>query len=461
MRRNRLFFLTFLMLLPSIGAVLIAAFGVFHFQKTLETVTRSYVENLAESLASRIQTRWDFINPESAQSPYEKPPTYRTFAGIGTLPGMIGVLDSSSHFIYGSEAIRGILPYIPKDYRLASAWEMHDPEGNKYTVAIFPTRSSNYFVLAAVPWKDLPGYAVRFGYFWPMIIGCVGISGLFVVWLMWRRVILPLQDLEEEVSTLRWGEDIPGYGDTSTVYELQKLRAAFAALARGAIERVQLTKSYVNDLVRVQEEERGRLSREIHDGVLQDVTALIQRMRLARMEINDCDEVRRQLSIAEGIAQTSVREMRGLCDMLNPPWLELGLFQSLTELTERQALLYGIRITLDIPESLSLSDDITLALFRVVQESVANSARHGMAKRVKISLCAVEDGWWLEIVDDGTGFDAPANLMELRAQGHRGLANMHERMALVNGTVEIVSSKGEGAVTRCWFPVQGASFYRD
>ena len=91
MRRNRLFILTLLMLLPSIGAVLIAAFGVFHFQKTLETITRSYVENLAESLASRIQTRWDFIDPESASSLYEKKTGYRTFAGIGTLPGLIPV----------------------------------------------------------------------------------------------------------------------------------------------------------------------------------------------------------------------------------------------------------------------------------------------------------------------------------------------------------------------------------
>ena len=453
MRRNRLFILTFLMLVPSIGAVLIAAFGVFHFQKTLETITRSYVENLAESLASRIQTRWDFIDPETAQSLYNKQPGFRTFAGIGTLPGLIAVLDSNGQFIYGSDSLKEILPYVTENYALATAWEIHDSEGDKYTVAIFPTRSSSYYVLAAVPWKDLPGYAVRFGYFWPTIIGCVGISGLFAVWLMWRRVILPLQDLEAEVSGLRWGEDIPGYGDSSTVYELQKLRVAFVGLARGAIERVQLTKSYVNDLVRVQEEERGRLSREIHDGVLQDVTALIQRMRLAHMEIDNCDEVRRQLSIAEGIAHATVREMRGLCDMLNPPWLELGLFQALTELTERQALQYGIRIILDIPEKPELSDDITLALFRVVQESVANSARHGRAKIVRISLRSVENGWWLEITDDGAGFDVPASLIELRAHGHRGLANMHERMALVGGHVEILSQKGEGTITRCWFPV--------
>jgi Signal transduction histidine kinase len=162
------------------------------------------------------------------------------------------------------------------------------------------------------------------------------------------------------------------------------------------------------------------------------------------MEIDNCDEVRRQLSIAEGYCPRNGARDERIMRYAQSPLVGVGFIQALTELTERQALQYGIRIILDIPEKPELSDDITLALFRVVQESVANSARHGRAKIVRISLRSVENGWWLEITDDGAGFDVPASLIELRAHGHRGLANMHERMALVGGHVEILSQKGRG-----------------
>lgn len=451
-KRNRLLVFTLAMLAPSIGAVLIAAAGIFHFQKMLETITRSYVENLAEGVANRIKTSWDFKDVGSSLTYYSQ--RFRVFAGISSLPSLIAVLDSKGRFVYGADTAHAVLSQIGSNYPIASAWEMHDEAGNKYTVAIFPTLSTHYYVLAAVPWKMLPGYAVRLGYLWPLIVGTVGVSGLLAVWLMWRRVILPLQEFEAEVSELRWGEDIPGYGSATTVYELQKLRIAFVGLAREAIQRTLLTKSYVNDLVRVQEEERSRLSREIHDGVLQDVTALIQRMRLARMEVNDCDEVRRQLGVAEDIAHSAVREMRALCDMLNPPWLELGLKQAITELTDRQSVQYGVKISVSMPEELELPEEVVLALFRVIQESVSNSVRHGRAQKIRVSVERNASGCLMEIIDDGVGFSRSETMMELRSQGHRGLANMHERMALIGGTFKVSAKKGEGTIVSCWVPCE-------
>ena len=285
----------------------------------------------------------------------------------------------------------------------------------------------------------------------------LGLIGIFSVFVMWQKVILPLKDLEEEVSMLKWGEEIPLSTAPEAVDQLQKLRDALVELAHSAIDKEKLSRSYVNDLVKVQEEERSRISREIHDGPLQDVTALIQRLRLLSADINSQAERDRRISEAESVAMTSVREMRELCNNLTPPWLDLGLSQAITELTERLGKQLNIKIILNVQEVPELPNDVTLAFFRVVQEAINNSAHHAKATYVKISLRDSGGMLRLKIEDDGSGFVVPENITELRVRGHRGLSNMKERMSLVGGTLEITSAPGKGTVISCELPVDNAA----
>jgi signal transduction histidine kinase len=209
----------------------------------------------------------------------------------------------------------------------------------------------------------------------------------------------------------------------------------------------------MNDLVSVQEAERTKISRDIHDGPLQDVTALIQRIHLAKLPDNTEEDTKRELDLAEKIAMVTVREMRGLCDFLNPPWLELGLQQALTELTERQSMQYGVRIFLDVDEYIEFSEAVTLSFFRVVQEAVTNSVRHGEAKNIWVDVKHDERGYELVVQDDGHGFDMRHDgTAALRAEGHRGLSNMEERMALVGGRIKVISYPGEGTCIRGLIP---------
>ncbi|MEG1798688.1 MAG: sensor histidine kinase [Synergistaceae bacterium] len=208
----------------------------------------------------------------------------------------------------------------------------------------------------------------------------------------------------------------------------------------------------VNDIVKVQEEERSRISREIHDGPLQDVTALIQRLRLMSMDIGSPDIMKDRIGEAESVAMAGVKEMRELCNNLTPPWLDLGITQALTELTERQSIQLGIKISLDLDEISELPNDVTLAFFRVAQEAVNNSARHAGAKSVRITLRETSGKIVLQIEDDGKGFDVPDNITKLRVKGHRGLSNMKERMSIVGGTLNITSKPGSGTVIRCELP---------
>ncbi|MCW1712833.1 MULTISPECIES: sensor histidine kinase [Synergistaceae] len=457
MRRNLLLQLTVAVFLPSLGAFLLAWIGFCQFENTMEGIAGSYVQNLARGAAARLESsQWDLRTDGTWQ-----PNQYRSrILGLGEMmademavPGMFAVFDSDGNLVYGSPDVTILSIIWDMPISVMSPQKIRGPDGRWYTIAVYPMLQRNLFVLAAVSWDKLLGPMVSLTTFWPFIMGILGLIGIFSVYIMWQKVIMPLKDLEEEVSMLKWGEEVPLKNAPEAVTELQKLREALVVLANSAIEKVRLSRRYVNDLVKVQEEERARISREIHDGPLQDLTALIQRLRLLSLDMDSPAEREKQLEEAEKVAMAGVREMRELCNNLTPPWLDLGIVQALTELSERQSAQLKIKIHLDLQEIPDLTDDVTLAFFRVAQEAVNNSARHGAAENVSISLKNTGKMILLQIEDDGKGFEVADNFTELRVQGHRGLSNMRERMSIVGGNFSIFSAPGKGTVIRCELPL--------
>ncbi len=457
MRRNLLLQLTVAVFLPSLGAFLLAWIGFCQFENTMEGVAGSYVQNLARGAAARLESsQWDLRTDGTWQ-----PNQYRSrILGLGEMmsdemavPGMFAVFDSDGNLIYGTSDVTILSIIWDKPLTIMSPEKIRGPDGRFYTIAVYPMLQRNLFVLAAVSWDKLLGPMVSLTTFWPFIMGILGLIGILSVYIMWQKVIMPLKDLEEEVSMLSWGEEVPLKNAPEAVTELQKLREALVVLANSAIDKVQLSRRYVNDLVKVQEEERARISREIHDGPLQDLTALIQRLRLLSIDMDSPVEREKQLKEAESAAMAGVKEMRELCNNLTPPWLDLGIAQALTELSERQSAQLDIKIHLDIQDIPDLPDDATLAFFRVAQEAVNNSAKHSEAENVSISLKNTGKMILLQIEDDGKGFEVPDNFTELRVQGHRGLSNMRERMSIVGGHFSIFSTPGKGTVIRCELPL--------
>jgi len=457
LRRNLLLQLTVAVFLPSLGAFLLAWIGFCQFENTMEGIAGSYVQNLARGAAARLESsQWDLRTDGTWQ-----PNQYRSrILGLGEImaddmavPGMFAVFDSDGNLIYGTSDVTILSIIWDKPLTIMSPEKIRGPDGRFYTIAVYPMLQRNLFVLAAVSWDKLLGPMVSLTTFWPFIMGILGLIGIFSVYIMWQKVIMPLKDLEEEVSMLSWGEEVPLKNAPEAVTELQKLREALVVLANSAIDKVQLSRRYVNDLVKVQEEERARISREIHDGPLQDLTALIQRLRLLSIDMDSPVEREKQLKEAESAAMAGVKEMRELCNNLTPPWLDLGIAQALTELSERQSAQLDIKIHLDIQDIPDLPDDATLAFFRVAQEAVNNSAKHSEAENVSISLKNTGKMILLQIEDDGKGFEVPDNFTELRVQGHRGLSNMRERMSIVGGHFSIFSTPGKGTVIRCELPL--------
>ncbi|NLA91702.1 MAG: sensor histidine kinase, partial [Synergistaceae bacterium] len=158
------------------------------------------------------------------------------------------------------------------------------------------------------------------------------------------------------------------------------------------------------------------------------------------------------LALAEETAQVVVRELREMCDELSPPWIDLGLEQMMTELANRLARHYSISITMDVDDGVDLGREKLLSLFRIFQEGVSNAVRHGGATEMSAEIFAKDDWVVFEFQDNGTGFEPDLNFETLRVEGHRGLANMLERMRLVGGRLEIESSPGRGTLVRCVLP---------
>ncbi|NCB73061.1 MAG: sensor histidine kinase, partial [Clostridia bacterium] len=277
----------------------------------MEGIAGSYVQNLARGAAARLESsQWDLRTDGTWQ-----PNQYRSrILGLGEImaddmavPGMFAVFDSDGNLIYGTSDVTILSIIWDKPLTIMSPEKIRGPDGRFYTIAVYPMLQRNLFVLAAVSWDKLLGPMVSLTTFWPFIMGILGLIGILSVYIMWQKVIMPLKDLEEEVSMLRWGEEVPLKNAPEAVTELQKLREALVVLANSAIDKVQLSRRYVNDLVKVQEEERARISREIHDGPLQDLTALIQRLRLLSIDMDSPVEREKQLKEAESAAMAGVK----------------------------------------------------------------------------------------------------------------------------------------------------------
>ena len=459
MRRRLLTVLTLAILLPSLSVLLVAGLGIFQHQKAIQAVARTYVQDLAESTASRVEMGWGLTESLFSASPSSRFWGNRLFSGGAGIPGWLAVLDSQGRVVMSSPGAQILSELWRPQMPIGQAMETENAKGEAFTIAVYPAGSTGLFVMAAVSWKDLLGPMLRFGLLWPVLVGLVGLAGLLGVFALWKAVISPLKRLEAEVSSLEWGRDLPRPRDDAAVAEIGTLRAEFFHLAQTAIDRATLWKRYALDLVRVQEDERASLAREIHDGPLQDVTAMIQRTRLAAAESASTEGKSAHLALMEEAAQSAVRELRALCDELSPPWLELGLAGALTELAERLSRHLGARITVEADSGVGegLSKERVLALFRVAQEALHNSVRHGGALEVYVRLFAEGNSLVLELEDAGRGFEVPKDLARLRVLGHRGLANMEERMALAGGVLSVESAPGEGTRIRATVPAPEAN----
>ena len=209
---------------------------------------------------------------------------------------------------------------------------------------------------------------------------------------------------------------------------------------------------YARRLLEVQEEERRHLARELHDEIGQTLTAAKLNLKIIAPDVPPAVAGRLDDSIQ--ILDRLLVQVRQISLDLRPPLLdELGLVPALRWLVDQQAQRARLRVTFTASvEGLEIDPAVQTACFRVAQEAITNTIRHGSAKSVAVELRREADRLWLSVRDDGAGFD-PAALQQGAAQhSSLGLVSMKERALLVRGGLEVRSAPGRGTEIRAWFP---------
>jgi PAS domain S-box-containing protein len=253
-----------------------------------------------------------------------------------------------------------------------------------------------------------------------------GVDGTYR-WFLARG--LPFRDPEGHI--VRW------YGTNTDVEDRKRAEEELRQLS--------------GQLLRLQDEERRRIARELHDSTGQDLVALATTLSQLRAFIPSSSRKSRKLaSQCQALVDLCIRQVRTLSYLLHPPMLdEAGLEDAIRHyavgFTERT----GIGVELNIsPRVARMKPDVELALFRVVQESLTNIQRHSGSPQAKIRIECDLGKIRLEISDKGSGISGSGKMFSGLGVG---IPSMHERVTLIGGQLDIESSSS-GTTVRVTIP---------
>ena len=236
--------------------------------------------------------------------------------------------------------------------------------------------------------------------------------------------------------------------------QLEALREAqarlFADLAHGGERYRQLARS----VMRMQEEERRRIARDLHDGLGQQITAILHQIEPLADDLDLSAAAAARARRAVDLCARALQDTRTLARLLRPKILDdLGLVAALGWLGRTLSEGAGFAIDVECDETLDdLGTELTTLVFRAVQECLANVARHAAAGHVFVAV--VRRGGELQIVvaDDGRGFD-----VEAKRRTGTGLGSLEERVQLFGGRCQWISAPGEGTQFRATLPLADAA----
>jgi signal transduction histidine kinase len=212
-------------------------------------------------------------------------------------------------------------------------------------------------------------------------------------------------------------------------------------------------------LMQLQDEERRRIARELHDSIGQTLAALTMNLTTVGSDIERLGQTAKTVSDSLELAQEMHREVRTVSYLLHPPLLdELGLESALRWYVEGFVERSKIQVELDMPEAFGrVPHDMETALFRTVQECLTNVHRHSGSVVATVRLARTPEGIRLNVEDRGAGI-SPEKVDEISSNGTVGVGirGMRERMRQLGGSLEVQSSAG-GTVVEARLPLAPAS----
>jgi signal transduction histidine kinase len=442
-------------------ALAVAGYTYLAQERLLESVLFSYVQDMLQSLSVDFTTN----NEEDHHHKNRNYADHHLLISGPSLPGGFILILSHEGEMLGASPGALELKDIPLDMLAFADGKSQRIicDGKPYFVAGKTLENTQNTIFFLMPQEQLLSSVTNP---YRLLIGSIVVLIVCVLGLAWglgRYLAFPLRKMVADIGTLRWGKESLASLTSRCVWEIRLLGNVLRQQSQTAVENEFLKENYVRDIIAVQEQQQNRFSRELHDGPLQYVTATIRRIQIAavllrnmaassvntpKLDDHQWGNITENLNEAEKAAQFSADEIRDLCDEMSPSWMTLGFPSALTELTERAALHNKISVNLTLSgnaRKIKLSNEESLAFLRIFQEACSNAVRHGKAPKIDVKLSEDENNITLSIHDDGTGFDmALVNERELRTNGHRGIANMKERMRMVGGTLKIETGMGMG-----------------
>ena len=271
--------------------------------------------------------------------------------------------------------------------------------------------------------------------------------------LAWTKVWVPLMRGTE----LR-GMWLLGARSGKTQYAPEDLRW-LTAVARQATAVLEAThyaeqerqtasemRALYRQIVSAQEVERGRLTRELHDGLLQDMCAVTRDLKAL-----EAQPEAEKVTFADLVTRSgeTVNALRVICNDLRPPLLQHDLASALKALVEELDARSPAPVHIDVVaqvDSLHLPDYVALAIFRITQEALHNAIQHADASEIAVRLTQYPDRLRLTVTDDGRGITGGVEAARFVAQGHFGLAGMRERAAMIGGKLDVQTATDYGTV---------------
>lgn len=237
-----------------------------------------------------------------------------------------------------------------------------------------------------------------------------------------------------------------------TAGEYCRLACEKARLVAELEARERQLRALAEHMLQVEEAERRRIRRELHDEAGQLLMYLRLRLeRLERLAPASPAELRPEIEAARRLVEQTIMEIRRLLADLSPAVLEqLGLAAALRQLAGRFRRAHPIQVRLRLVRLRRLPSRLETGVYRLVQECLNNVARHSGARRVMISLRTSDQWLELSVRDDGKGFDVAQAMAKA---GSFGLAGMLERVALLGGACEVASRPGRGTIVTVRLPI--------
>jgi len=276
-----------------------------------------------------------------------------------------------------------------------------------------------------------------------ILVSATGVLvAVFLTWIL-TRPILALVTATKSVAKGDFTPRVPRWADD----EIGDLAEAFNAMTEELArtdelrhEREVLRRQLLEKVITTQEDERRRIARELHDSTSQNLTSLIVGLRIMETNCAQCASISKATDLRD-VASKTLDEVHDLSMRLRPRVLDdLGLAAALERLVSEWQARYKIPVDVAIQLNERLPGDVETAIYRIVQETLTNIARHAQAKSASILVERRDDVVRVIVEDDGVGFDISSN----HGERHLGLLGMRERAELLNGTLVVESSPEHG-----------------